>query len=748
MTESRVSASPAWSAWLAFGAAAAGLSVLAALVMFSAFMFYDDEGYVLMSLRNFVEHGRLYREVFSQYGPFPYVFYDGLHLLGMPITHTTGRSITLLAWSGSAIACALLVWQSTRSFRAQISVLVVVFLYLWVMASEPSHPGGLIAVITAVLACWGYRQLGQERVKAWAWLAGIGVAALTLTKINIGGLAALSAFAWFLLYHESGRVRQWAPRLVMAGVIVLPLALMRPLLNAEWVQTYAILFACSGFAAVGAASLGTSPRAGWGTLGSGILGAGLAAVVILGVTLLRGSSPMDILDGVLLRPLRHPVHFNLDFPWKPGARWFAMTSAGVFAATWICRRRGKPGTDLLVAILRVVVALTAAAIVTRFPAASPDNFTLTFLTPWLWVFLWPLANESDSAIAARRWVGLLFLGQSLHSFPVRGSQIAWGTFLLLPVIAMGAWSAAEWLGQRFSPARRRNARLALHAAVLLFTLTSVLGLWQVSARYQDGRDLKLPGGETIRLPEKATALFRLLTVNAAAHGDVLFSLPGMFSLNLWSGLPPPTLLNVTHWFSLLDEPQQQQIIRALAAHPRACVVVQREHVSFIQRHGFGPFGPLQEYIRENFTPAFSLDDFEFCVRKGRTIGPLLLAEKFVRPTPAPDGVRDPENTLLQFTALLPADRAVESVEIVYMDDRRLPPLVLRGTNVRIAITPVNLAGEPIGPEEPRTFPLSFRGMARVSFYLDAQGRRLPPGQTLIVLRDADGNDVALVRLRP
>ena len=95
--------------------------------MFSAFMFYDDEGYVLISLRNFAEHGHLYRDVFSQYGPFPYVFYYLLHLLGLPLTHMVGRTITLLAWSGAAVSCALLARTATRSIAAQLAVLAAVF---------------------------------------------------------------------------------------------------------------------------------------------------------------------------------------------------------------------------------------------------------------------------------------------------------------------------------------------------------------------------------------------------------------------------------------------------------------------------------------------------------------------------------------------------------------------------------------------------------------------------------------------
>jgi hypothetical protein len=145
-----------------------------------------------------------------------------------------------------------------------------------------------------------------------------------------------------------------------------------------------------------------------------------------------------------------------------------------------------------------------------------------------------------------------------------------------------------------------------------------------------GRDLDLPGAERIRLPENATALFQILTANASAHGDVLFSEPGMFSFNLWSGLPTPTLTNVTHWFSLLNPGQQQAIIRVLEAHPRACVIIHREHLEFLTKRGLRPSGPLHDYIAANFKPAFTLDNFEFAVRRGRTAIPLQLATVYDR----------------------------------------------------------------------------------------------------------------------
>ncbi|MBX3751637.1 MAG: hypothetical protein KF897_16280, partial [Opitutaceae bacterium] len=236
MTAPRAS-SPGWWRAPVFAVCAALLCFSAALAMFSAFMFYDDEGYVLLSLRNYAEHGGLYREVYTQYGPFPFVLYHLLHLAGLPFTHVAGRLVTLAAWAGVALGCAAVVWQAARSFLTTLAVLAGAFLYLWIMVSEPTHPGSLIALLVALAAVLGYRCLARGRNEAWAALVGAIAGALVLTKINVGGFVVLAALAWIALHHTSAGLRRWAPWGVAAGGVLVPLALMRPVLGLDWVQT-------------------------------------------------------------------------------------------------------------------------------------------------------------------------------------------------------------------------------------------------------------------------------------------------------------------------------------------------------------------------------------------------------------------------------------------------------------------------------------------------------------------------------
>ena len=727
--------------------AAAGLTLAAWLMLFSTFMFYDDEGYVLISLRNFVNHGHLYGEIYTQYGPFPYVMYYLLHQLGLPLTHTAGRLLTLLAWSGSATLSAWATWRATRSSAAMLAVLAAVFVYLWIMVSEPSHPGGLIAFTTAIMAVFGCKWLAAGRWSRWAALAGAGSAMLLLTKINVGAFAALSSLALLLLYSRHDRVRRWAPWVLAGTAAVLPWLLMRPLLGAAWVQTYALVFTLSAVAAVGAAARGVVPECGGRQWLAALLAGGAVALLVLGIVFARGTSPAELLQGVILGPLRHPGHFSLVYHWAPGTGVAAIDSLGLFLLVSLCARRNAAfPADAIVATLRLVAAAGLGLVILRFPAVSPDRLVFAFAAPCLWLFLWPLGGAAAPANRAPVWLGFLFLGQWLHAFPVPGSQIAWGTFLAIPLAAIGAGEAAVWLASRPATTLLRSRALRVAVALGLLLLAGVTGnrLAQIGRRYLGSRPLNLPGAETLRLPDNATALFRLLVYNADVHSDMVFSLPGMFSLNLWTGLPTPTLTNVTHWFSLLDDAQQQAIIRSLAAHPNACVIVQKEHLDFLRKRQLTPGGPLYDYVMGRFEPAFAIDDFEFRVSRGRHIAPLFTAEMFQRQAAAADTF----DTLIKLQLLLPADQPIGSIDIAQADDPVSPPLHLQGANVRVEVTPVNLAGAALRPPEPRTFPLALRGPAEVAIYFDRAGRGFTTNRTLIIVRNPAGEELALVRLRP
>eukprot|EP01041_Mallomonas_annulata_P022611 gene22611-42951_t len=151
-------------------------------------MAYDDEGYVLYSLQTFATVGGLYEKVFSQYGPFFFLFNQGLHFAGLDFTNTTARLVTLGCWLGAAGFCGALLWRLTRSSVAAGFALGGV---------EPSHPGGLIVLAIAAAAWCGSHWATAPRPLALA--IGLIGAARVLPNINVGIFLLAGAGAWWML---------------------------------------------------------------------------------------------------------------------------------------------------------------------------------------------------------------------------------------------------------------------------------------------------------------------------------------------------------------------------------------------------------------------------------------------------------------------------------------------------------------------------------------------------------------------
>src|SRR5262245_33156567 len=141
------------SAVAAFGVTTAVVASIAYFQIFSFFAEYDDEGYLLISLKLFRHGQALYDTVFSQYGPFYYAFMDGLRsVLGLEWTHDAGRFITLGIWASTSLLSGLLIFALTRSLWLGCAVQLLTALALDTLRYEPMHPGGLICLLVACAA--------------------------------------------------------------------------------------------------------------------------------------------------------------------------------------------------------------------------------------------------------------------------------------------------------------------------------------------------------------------------------------------------------------------------------------------------------------------------------------------------------------------------------------------------------------------------------------------------------------------
>ncbi len=392
------------------------------------------------------------------------------------------------------------------------------------------------------------------------------------------------------------------------------------------------------------------------------------------------------------------------------------------AHPWIERRFSAAVADRLVVLLRllqVLGLLVGLALLMKFRVVGA---IFSYVAPLLWTWVVPLRTSASSraTTASRGLLAFILLLQYLHAYPVGGSQESWGTFLFIPLVALGlaeirAWAAVPQSGRVLPP------RWWPMLASGLLIVPVVKAGWATAAahgRYAERQDLRVTGrGESSGQPDAQRTAYQLLVLNAVVHGDQLFSLPGLFSLNLWTELPTPTSKNTTLWFTLLNTEEQAEILHALARSPRPCVIVQESLVQLMQASKVPIRGLLVDYIQREFTVSFRVEGFAFLVRKGRPIAPLGVAR--LSPVTAGSGAGTPDT---QLELCLASDgRSIAAFEVSDMAAPLVPPRLLDATNTAVTLGPINSAGFPLGPPQPAPWPLNAKGLCSHASPLQPRG---------------------------
>jgi hypothetical protein len=231
---------------------------------------------------------------------------------------------------------------------------------------------------------------------------------------------------------------------------------------------------------------------------------------------------------------------------------------------------------------------------------------------------------------------------------------------------------------------------------------------------------------------------RAVSDNAAAHSDTLFSLPGIYSFNLWTNRPTPTQSNVTAWFLLLSPIQQEEIISRLRADPRAGLLVERTMLNMAEASARTPPGPLQEYLNTHFTPALKIGTHEFWTKRGRTIAPLSTAQLYQR-TPGSTGAE----WRLELCVATTAGTRIASAEWVGYSGSGpgQTRVTLNATNCEAEVTPIFSNSMSAGPLVTGRLPMSVPILARIAFATNEPLGALSR-HAVVVLRDPDGKIVA------
>lgn len=670
-------------------------------------MLYDDEGYILLTLRNQLTHGGLYDVVYTQYGPFFYAVLGGIsRVLDFEWNNTSGRWFTLLTWLTASGSCGLLVWLRSRLWMATLFTVVSTFGMLWIMLQEPVHPGGLITVIVAISALAGTECINRSRPRMFAVCIGALGTFVALTKINAGAFLLMAGGLW-LLSTQSGRLRRPALTIALLATVVVPFLLMHPLLEKAWVPTFALLIALSS---VGAVITASECGDGWSAPSHILWFAGSAlgaALLVMAWSLGQGTSLHGLLHGVILAPLQHPDIYSFPVKWRPFVVPCAV--AGVLLViAWAARPRSL-GVLHAVAIIRVAIASTSAFAMLPRSGTSVAALALCYGVPAAALFSITLHPSSDrTAGLVRPWLAILFVLQSMQAFPIAGSQLNWGTFLWIPLMVLGLVDAINFWSARVRTTWSRVFGVFFLVAACWLVVLQIDEFIRIQkARTLDGMRLGLPGAEDIILPAPVASALHVVSVNAHQSAGTLFSLPGLFSFNQWSGKPTPTLRNVTHWFSLLSEADQQEIIRSMSADPRACFVLQQPLVVLLAKSGFSARGPLVAYLHNNYRKTLEVDGISLWVRDERdTPVRFLIASR----EPAPHVDRIGIN-------LPPFSEPIEHLETVYYHNTPAPisgeasaPRLLDAL-----VQPLDEQGSANGPSEALSWPLAPGGIRRLTF---------------------------------
>lgn len=698
-------------------------------------MAYDDEGYVLHSLADFIGGGALYDRVYSQYGPFYFLLWKGLATLGLTPTHDHGRSLTLVLWFACAGLCALLTWRLSRHWLATGATLAFSCVYLWPMGSEPSHPGSLVCllgIMAALLITASPRHLGLALVAL-----GLVSAALLLTKINTGVFLLCGIGAWqcLRLQYSDSRYR-WLRWPLLLACVALPWLLVRPLLAQPPMLGFGLVLSASL-----AACLLCRPPGPQGLseasppLRAGAFRAGLAAllprgfllsllagiVLLLGACLLTGSSPAGLLEGILLGPLRFPNAFTTPINWRPAS--LVLAAAAPVLCLVVVRLR--PGSREILLTLGGLVLLVAFFLCwLEWVPLNMQALIMSYGLSFTWLFCVPAGRDASDAGMAQP-LALLCLFQALQAFPVGGSQISWGTVLWIPLCTASVIPRLAGFVDRFDRAGRILGAVCASACCILLLYGTLRHDKAVALRYNDTFPMDFPGAARIQGPVSVVSAVRVVCENARHHGDVLFSEPGVYSFNLWTGLPTPTADNATLWFRLLDAPAQKRIETALNEAKAPVIIREHTTLGYLESKNIPRAGLLVDHIANNYSELLRLENYSVLVRKDSPgIRPLCLLSHV--PSGGEGGLAGEDLLTTFFPAgAIPRDAVWELHLIGSTGSQKL-----LSSSGRLRMLP---------PE------VEAGGLAKLGFAVPPMPRELPKDRLLLLARSADSRILAVAR---
>jgi hypothetical protein len=623
---------PTIVAIVVYAGLAMAMAAAAYFWIFTTFQGYDDEGTLLVSLQAFAHGEVLYRDVYSPYGPFYYELFGGFFALtGAAVTNDISRTIVVIFWVGTSFLYGLSIQRLSGRLWLGAAGMCAAFSTLYVLANEPMHPQALCVALLGGVTLLAVSGPGRRPTLAGG-AAGALVAALALSKLNLGVYAVAAAVLAAVLTVEPLRSRSWIRWPVVALIVVLPIFVIFRDLDEEWARSLAAVEILS-MAAIVAVGLRLRWRGRADVLGRWLIGAAIgfatATVAILLVIILAGSSLSDVYGGMVTEALRVREVNPGAFPMANQVVDWAIAS---FAVAGLCAwlRPAEPGTSAwwsgaLRIVAGLVIMLGVANVHPLGISPSPQNaISLPMVVVWVAAFAPAAAMDSQFKAFLRVFLPALAVAEGLQVYPVPGSQVGIAALSFVPA---GALCIADGLDvlRAWSATRRRLDLEGFSAAGTagLMALTVIMALNVVvrpginsAANYKNQPSLGLPGGTDLHLPEDQAQAYQAMVGDLHRyHCTDFIGYPNVNSLYLWSEIEPPPPAAPGVWHLALTEEPQQRIVNELRAAKKPCAIRNETVAGFWLGGREVPQRPLVRYIFRDFRPVETVGEFEFMLPK-------------------------------------------------------------------------------------------------------------------------------------
>jgi hypothetical protein len=601
--------------------------------MFTGFSPWDDDGYVLIGIRSLLHGRRLYDDIYSQYGPFYYLVHWIVYsAFRQPVSHDVERFIGVVLWLLSAILWARVVYLLTRS---PVWAALAFFLATKLLQFFPWSAGHPEEICMALLSALAVIACGLSPMRAGRGAAALAavVAALALTKVNIGLYLAIAIGLILLKATPPTRFQRFALLSLSCAGIVLPVALMSPLLGFSWTRIYCFTATLLIGATIVLAD-GASPR-------SFLTGRiwWIAALSFMGSVLLvtfpfffHGTSFRALLYMTVLQHAGFARNFYV--PALVGRKSLLMTGFSLVLLVAVCLRKrrsatrelapdsgGAPASDWIGAGLlgiKTAAGLGCAVAVVGLNV-NAALFIFKYCTPFIWlVLLHPAEATAEEPRAGRFALCVIAAFTYLYAFPVAGNQLGFASVPVAIVSLLLLRDGTQGIA-KFFPAELPYRRALRIAPALASLLILALFLHELRSAYRsytntNSASLGMPGAERIRVTRRTAGVYRWIKQNLDSC-QAIYSMPGLFSLYFWTAKEPPTDLTAGDSIGLLNEAQQRTVANDLSRYRGMCIVYSPALVEFWRRGQDLSRSPLLHYIQTEFTRAASYDGYFIMKRK-------------------------------------------------------------------------------------------------------------------------------------